>query len=120
MEAVATKAILRLRESSSERRVTEYYDLWLDDKKIGNVWLQRYDAFTLISNLAIFPPFQGKGYGKQMMLQIITLTEGKLKLRVYADNDVAISLYSQFGFFEIPRKKRKFEGAKEILTFVRF
>lgn len=57
-----------------------------------------------ILNIAIAPDYQGKGYGRELLDDLVnTLTKRakRLFLEVRASNDTAIQLYDSAGFVEI-------------------
>lgn len=57
-----------------------------------------------ILNIAIAPDFQGKGYGRELLDELVNTVTKKAKrlfLEVRASNDTAIQLYDSVGFVEI-------------------
>ncbi|MDP9499567.1 ribosomal protein S18-alanine N-acetyltransferase [Bisgaard Taxon 45] len=77
------------------------------------------DEATLL-NIAVDPLFQGKGFGKQLLTQLIQqLTEkgiSTLWLEVRESNIVAQTLYAQLGFNEVDRRKNYYptpDGQRE-------
>lgn len=77
------------------------------------------DEGTLL-NIAVDPLFQGKGFGKQLLTQLIQqLTEkgiSTLWLEVRESNIVAQTLYAQLGFNEVDRRKNYYptpDGQRE-------
>ncbi|MGC6342865.1 ribosomal protein S18-alanine N-acetyltransferase [Bisgaard Taxon 45] len=77
------------------------------------------DEGTLL-NIAVDPSFQGKGFGKQLLTQLIQqLTEkgiSTLWLEVRESNIVAQTLYAQLGFNEVDRRKNYYptpDGQRE-------
>ena len=69
-------------------------DIWVDGTKIGTVELcpERNE----IARLIIFEPYQNKGYGTQVVLELIQ--RGYKSLWVRSDNPRAIHVYEKCGF----------------------
>lgn len=90
------------------------YELHLDLKVIGKIWLNKdldCDYECGISHVEIIEEFRGKGYGKELIQHIITIARKRehkvIFLRVKLDNQIAIRLYSRFGFEEAYRQDGK-------------
>ena len=57
------------------------------------------DPVVELWSFGIYGQFRGKGYGQQMLKEVIELTRNKqLMLDVYKDNDIAIHVYKKAGF----------------------
>jgi ribosomal protein S18 acetylase RimI-like enzyme len=73
-----------------------------DNKPIGKAHLRWQDTDTTLSDIAILPAEQGKGYGTALIAHCINLalTEGKpfLNLDVETHNLKALELYTRLGF----------------------
>jgi RimJ/RimL family protein N-acetyltransferase len=69
-------------------------DIWVDGIKIGTVELcpERNE----ITRLIIFEPYQNKGYGTQVVKELVA--QGYKHLWVRADNERAIHVYEKCGF----------------------
>ncbi|MBR2554311.1 MAG: GNAT family N-acetyltransferase [Aeriscardovia sp.] len=69
-------------------------DIWVDGTKIGTVELcpERNE----IARLIIFEPYQNKGYGTQVVQELIQ--RGYKNLWVRSDNPRAIHVYEKCGF----------------------
>lgn len=70
------------------------HDIIVDDTKVGTVELcpERHE----ISRLIIFEPYQNKGYGTQVVKEL--LKRGYNCLWVRSDNPRAIHVYEKCGF----------------------
>ena len=70
------------------------HDIIVDDVKVGTVELcpERHE----ISRLIIFEPYQNKGYGTQVVLEL--MQSGYKSLWVRSDNARAIHVYEKCGF----------------------
>lgn len=70
------------------------HDIFVDDIKVGTVELcpERHE----ISRLEIFEPYQNKGYGTQVVTQLVE--QGYTSLFVRSDNEKALHIYQKCGF----------------------
>lgn len=94
---------------------------FIDQEQIVAFVICQYilDEATLL-NIAVDPSFQGKGFSKQLLNQLIQqLTEkgiSTLWLEVRESNIVAQTLYTQLGFNEVDRRKNYYptpDGQRE-------
>ena len=70
------------------------HDIFVDDVKIGTVEL--CPEKNEISRLVIFEPYQNKGYGTEVVRNLIK--KGYVNLWVRSDNLVALHVYEKCGF----------------------
>lgn len=82
-----------------------YYLVATDDQQIigyAGYWQVIDEAH--ITNIAIAPQWRNKGYGKQLIEQLLNSARAKeiayMTLEVRVNNHTAIELYRQFGFAE--------------------
>lgn len=70
-----------------------------------------------ISNIAVDPPWRGKGLGELLLLAMIAegiRQEGNLAtLEVRVSNHVAQSLYQKYGFLVVGKRKRYYQDNRE-------
>ncbi len=86
--------------ASTER---ELYGALCDGIPVGIVSIFFGDDTAMINGLAIAPEFQGKGFGKDFMLQLIQMLRArglKIILDVNSANATAYALYKKVGFIE--------------------
>ena len=74
----------------------------LDDETAGVVVINKtgmagYIPENILVYIAVDRKFRGKGYGKELMLKAIDLSEGSMKLHVEHDNPARF-LYEKLGF----------------------
>lgn len=74
----------------------------LDDDIVGIVIINKtgmegYIPENILVYIAVDKKFRGKGYGKELMLKAIDLTQGSVKLHVEHDNPARF-LYEKLGF----------------------
>jgi ribosomal protein S18 acetylase RimI-like enzyme len=69
-----------------------------EDHAVGRLRVSRSDEQVWIFGFRILPQFQGKGYGKQTILEMIRQYPGQLHLDVLSTNDRAYHLYLSCGF----------------------
>ena len=95
--------------------------VWVeDDRVVGNVTIQRLDAYGSrwqIANVAVTKDYQGRGIGRALMtaaLERIAERRGSWAvLQVRADNAVAKGLYQRLGFWSVPAFDTWFDAAAE-------
>ncbi|MCB0188270.1 MAG: GNAT family N-acetyltransferase, partial [Caldilineaceae bacterium] len=83
--------------------------VWVEGGKvIGNVTVQRGDSSGVrwqIANVAVAPPFRGRGISRQLMLRALDYIRENggdwAVLQVYAQNTVARTLYQRLHFEEV-------------------
>lgn len=73
----------------------EELELIVDGQKIGEAEVDLKNK--MLSRLSIFPPFQDKGYGTEIV-RMLTETYGLNNLWVNADNKRAIHVYEKNGY----------------------
>jgi ribosomal-protein-alanine N-acetyltransferase len=77
--------------------------LTLDGEAIGFAWVDLdRDGKGLIEPLGIIPAYQGKGFGRMLLLRVLQelIRRGakEVEIGAWRDNQVAIQLYESFGF----------------------
>lgn len=81
-----------------EVKANEMYrelELFIDGEKIGEAEIDLQNK--MLSRLSIFPPYQNKGYGTEIV-KILTEEYGCNCLWVNADNKRAIHVYEKNGY----------------------
>lgn len=98
--------------------LANYYVCQIDDQIIGymGTWLIADEAH--ITNIAIHPQFQGKGYGQDLLcgtLKNLTGNKGckAMTLEVRESNEAAIGLYKKNGFTIEGKRKNYYTEPKE-------
>ncbi len=64
---------------------------------LNNTGMRSYIPENILVYIAVDSSHRGKGYGKQLMEQAISVTDGSIALHVEPDNP-AVHLYSKLGF----------------------
>jgi ribosomal-protein-alanine N-acetyltransferase len=78
---------------------------------LGFIQIEEHFEITDIINIAVDKDYQGKGIGKELIQYIIDNTKSeKIMLEVKANNDPAISLYTNMGFKQIHIRPKYYEG----------
>ena len=95
-EALGIKPYDFIRDDSFfEQGMDKVYLLKKDDELIGSVALKGEE----IDDLLVDKKYQGKGYGKQILLwEIENIDSGKIILHVAQWNEKATALYEKTGF----------------------
>jgi ribosomal-protein-alanine N-acetyltransferase len=82
-----------------------------NNKVLGFIQIEEHFEITDIINIAVDKDYQGKGIGKELIQYIIDNTKSeKIMLEVKANNDPAISLYTNMGFKQIHIRPKYYEG----------
>ncbi|HEY0606417.1 MAG TPA: GNAT family N-acetyltransferase [Herpetosiphonaceae bacterium] len=80
----------------------QYWIGLLDDQPVGMMRLSRYEHEADITAFGVLPEYQGRGYGRQMLLDAIDLllAEGwsQIMIDVVIENQNALKLYQSCGF----------------------
>ena len=78
---------------------------------LGFIQIEEHFEITDIINIAVDKDYQGKGIGKELIQYVIDNTKSeKIMLEVKANNDPAISLYTNMGFKQIHIRPKYYEG----------
>lgn len=79
-----------------------YYVIKLDEEPVGTIATRVEPDESFIYGFAMMPEHQGKGYGRQILSEIVQglVAEGqtKIELEVAANNPSALGLYQSCGF----------------------
>lgn len=78
-----------------ENELFQEIELFVGDEKIGEAEIEIKSK--MLSRLSIFPPYQGKGYGTEIV-NILNKKYGCNVLWVNADNKRAIHIYEKNGY----------------------
>ena len=78
-----------------ENELYQEIELFVDGKKIGEAEIELKEK--MLSRLSIFPPYQDKGYGTQIV-NMFNEKYGCNVLWVNADNERAIHTYEKNGY----------------------
>ena len=79
-----------------ENELYQEIDLFIGNDKVGEAEIELKGK--MLSRLSIFPPYQNKGYGTEIV-KILTEQYGCEILWVNADNERAIHTYEKNGYF---------------------
>ncbi|ASK61528.1 GNAT family N-acetyltransferase [Virgibacillus phasianinus] len=85
--------------NGNERKT--FYIIEVNRESIGKIGLMRDENESYIYGFAVFPKFQGKGYGKNALIQMVLAeqeSDGIILLEVAAENRHALKLYEDCGF----------------------
>ncbi|MEI4710827.1 GNAT family N-acetyltransferase [Bacillus cereus] len=88
----------KMMDSSSH----QVYSALIDEKVIGTITVSKQEQSTTLSGFAVHPSYQGKGYGKDILMPMVhtLITKGAstIELDVETKNNHALKLYTQCGF----------------------
>ncbi|KXY28040.1 GNAT family N-acetyltransferase [Bacillus sp. FSL K6-0067] len=88
----------KMMDSSSH----QVYSALIDEKVIGTITVSKQEQSTILSGFAVHPFYQGKGYGKGILMSMVhtLITKGAstIELDVETKNNNALKLYTQCGF----------------------
>ncbi|MGF6907728.1 GNAT family N-acetyltransferase [Fusobacterium sp. PH5-44] len=74
------------------------YGAFLHNIQIGMAVLTEEKHTTFLSGFVISESYRGKGYGKEMLLQLLNKIDSSCTLEVNSDNCTAFHLYKKLGF----------------------
>ena len=78
------------------------FGVYIDDEQIGFGRIATdYAVFAYLMDIFILPEYQGEGYSKQLMKEIVNATELKDCRTWMLKTSDAHGLYKQFGFTEL-------------------
>jgi ribosomal-protein-alanine N-acetyltransferase len=90
-------------------RANGLYHATKDNELLGFSLVQQVVDEVSLLDICVSPAYQGKGYGKQLMLQLIEEAKHRkgavLMLEVRESNSSALGLYSRLGFVQTARRK---------------
>ena len=75
-----------------------------DNRTVGKVRINRMDGDAWIYGFAVLPEFQGRGYGRKVLRNIIKREHdagNRVRLEVEAKNNRALTLYESVGFVKV-------------------
>lgn len=105
-------------DEHKERVLYQYecFHLVLDNKSvIGAVKFEDTDSCLYIHQIQVVPTQQGKGYGRQIISQLIQKTaQAKVELKVLKQNP-AFRLYTAIGFEVIGEDEFEYHLRKELM-----
>ncbi|ATI52457.1 MULTISPECIES: GNAT family N-acetyltransferase [Bacillus cereus group] len=88
----------KMMDSSSH----QVYSALINEKVIGTITVSKQEQSTTLSGFAVHPSYQGKGYGKDILMSMVHthITKGAstIELDVETKNNHALKLYTQCGF----------------------
>ena len=87
---------------------------------IGQFDIDIYDGYIYILNLCIYEPYRNKGFGTQMVKELVdrfSCTTKPLELDVHTYNEAAIRVYTKAGFI-ISEDKSYYKNAHK-MTYIR-
>lgn len=80
----------------------QVYCALIDEKVIGTITVSEQEQSTTLSGFAVHPSYQGKGYGKDILMSMVhtLITKGAstIELDIETKNNNALKLYTQCGF----------------------
>lgn len=99
-------------EADMARVETAYYSVAEAGKVVGILALQELAGELEITQLAVLPDYQGKGYGWQLLGALADRKE-PVFLEVRASNKPAIALYRKAGFEKVGERKNYYHNPVE-------
>ncbi|MGM9923906.1 MAG: GNAT family N-acetyltransferase [Bacillus sp. (in: firmicutes)] len=94
-------------ENRRELEEASVYMIEADGKTVGKIHMKTELDQSWIYGFVVYPAYQGKGYGKSALTQMVQLEEANdVYIEVATENEHALSLYKQCGF--IPYQKQDY------------
>ena len=98
---------------------SKYLVLFDNTKVIGFLHINHMYEHCEIVNINILDSYQGKGYSKLLMDELIKYKDENhtenITLEVNKENTIAINLYKSYGFIEVGLRKGYYNGVDGIL-----
>lgn len=95
----------------------EFIVIECDDRVVGYAGLMIADDECEILNIAVDPDYRGRGFGKQLLVQMIgdgaMCGVASYYLEVREGNKIARKMYEEFGFAPIGTRKDYYSSPKE-------
>jgi len=91
-------------ERIKERKDEHFLMIEADNRTVGKVRINRMDGEAWVYGFAILPEFQGRGYGRKVLRNIVKSEHdagNQIWLEVEAKNNRALGLYESVGFEKI-------------------
>ena len=81
-----------------------------------------YDQAEILT-IGVLPDYRGQGYGKMMMETMLEMSRHQgaeiMSLEVRISNLAAQSLYRQFGFIEVAKRRRYYPDGEDALLMIK-
>jgi len=102
--------------------VAENYVMIARGNMVGYLFSHVVDDDVQILNIAIYIPFQHKGYGEQLLSYFLDQfnTDSSIHLEVRKSNFPAINLYLKFGFHETGTRKGYYSDGEDAIIMQRY
>jgi len=91
-------------ERIKERKDEHFLMIEADNRTVGKIRINRMDGEAWVYGFAILPEFQGRGYGRKVLRNIVKSEHdagNQIWLEVEAKNNRALGLYESVGFEKI-------------------
>lgn len=104
-------------ENELKNKLALYLVAKVDEKAVGYIGVWKIFDEGHITNVAVHPEFRGKGIGKALISELLSLCSKdgitSFTLEVRESNVVAQSLYKSFGFIEEGKRKAYYSDNNE-------
>ena len=104
-------------EAELSNKNAHFYVLLYNDKVVGYGGMHIAMGECYIANIAVFPDFRKKGFGKAITAHLIKEAEQLncefISLEVRPSNKPAVSMYNLLGFEEVGRRKNFYSSPIE-------
>ncbi|MFL5734100.1 MAG: GNAT family N-acetyltransferase [Chloroflexia bacterium] len=103
-ENMSEEQVRRTVERGMGSSIQRYYIATLRGEPVGTLRVSQHDPSTYITAFAVLPGHQGRGYGRQMLIDTIDMLLAEkrhdIRIEVETENRNAYSLYRSCGFRE--------------------
>lgn len=98
IQEIKYKKVLTWVEKKIKNNIGEYVVIFCENQKAGYYRFYQTDGRMELDDLYIFPQFQNRGIGTIVLKKCLSETNLPVFLYVFAENKIAVSLYTKFGF----------------------
>lgn len=99
LESIDYDKVLKWVHRKLEQSIEEYTAVYLGREKVGYYhFYQREDGEYEIDDLYVFPEYQNRGIGSEILQRCCSSVDAPVMLYVFVKNEKAISLYKRLGF----------------------
>lgn len=99
LESIDYPKVMKWVRKKIQQSISEYTVIWVREHKAGYYhFYQNQDGLFELDDLYIFPEFQNRGIGTEVIRTCCASVDAPVMLYVFTENRRAVSLYKRLGF----------------------